>query len=536
MLWLVEVLVAWENSFAFVDIGGDIVNLFMFISRGVLFWDNDCFLEILPEMVLIIVILFNLVVSLQLNASGLAVWYRWLYYFIAVFCCCCFKVFLGAQWIVGGTKIIFGSVWLDCFYTNFSKLVILSLTIVVIIISKKKFSEIKSGVLSEFLIIIGFAVLFMLFLASAYDLLVMYISVEGLSLALYVMAARTHSKFVAIEAAIKYFALGALSSGIMLYGISLFFGIFGALDFISILFFLGKSQAFYMQSAILNIGFLCVVFGFFFKIGAFPCHIWTPDVYEGVWTPVTAFFAIVVKLSLFFFFIRLLYNVYFSFLILWQPIFIFVAIGSIVVGALGALDQVRVKRFIAFASINQVGFFFLGVSCGTITGVVASIGFIMIYAIMSIGIFTILLNTKHLVTRGSLVYLSDLSHLGIQNPWASKSLGIIVLSMAGIPPLGGFFGKLFLYYALLGSFLDTVAFVTLLVNIISSYYYINIIRYLWFEKKIRQQLFFYEGGTVLQLLLKIICGLLVFFMLLVPVFYYTAYIATISMVAPLVTY
>lgn len=169
---------------------------------------------------------------------------------------------------------------------------------------------------------------------------------------------------------------------------------------------------------------------------------------------------------------------YFSFLILWQPVFLFVALGSIVVGALGALDQVRLKRFIAFASINQVGFFFLGIACGTVTGVVASIGFILLYALMSIGVFAVLLNTKHVVTQSPLVYLSDISHLGVQNPWVSKSLGIIILSMAGIPPLGGFFGKLFLYYALMGSFLDTVAFLTLLINIISSYYYVNIIRYL----------------------------------------------------------
>lgn len=392
---------------------------------------------------------------------------------------------------------------------------VVGLVLIVLFISIGRFQKgISLTCILEFPLVVGFALFFIFLLLSSYNFFGVYLAIEGLSLTLYTMAAMLHSNVVSIEAAIKYYVLGAVSSGIMLFGISLLFGVVGSLDFLEIQIFLGSSEVF---NSILEVrvSLLCILFGFFFKISAFPCHLWVADVYEGVFTPVTAFFSIVVKISLLLFFVRIIYTVMFSFLFELQNILVFAALGSMVIGTLGALKQVRVKRFIAYTSINQVGFILLGVSCCNLAGLIASILYMVLYSIMSISFFTIVLNIEHAITKRGIVYLSDVYSLALYNAESTRHLVIVILSMAGLPPLGGFFGKLFIYFAVMEARMDWVVFCSLLIGVISTYYYLSLLRHVWFEKTRYIKIFLLEHNSSLNLVLRsvsiILCFFIVFF-------------------------
>ena len=195
-----------------------------------------------------------------------------------------------------------------------------------------------------------------------------------------------------------------------------------------------------------------------------------------------AFFAIVVKSCLLLFFIRLVFDVLFNILFFFQNIFVIVSVGSILVGSFGALKQVRIKRFLAYTSISQVGFILLGITSGNLLGLFASLMYLILYLITSCLFFGIFLNINHIILKKNIIYLSDLYGIFYYNNEIGKHLSLTIFSMAGLPPLGGFFGKLFLYYAVIEARLDFVLFTILLISIISTYYYLNFIRYILFEK------------------------------------------------------
>lgn len=206
----------------------------------------------------------------------------------------------------------------------------------------------------------------------------------------------------------------------------------------------------------------------------------------------------------------------FNIIFLFQPVIIFSSVGSIIFGSIGALKQMRIKRFIAYTSINQIGFILLGISSCNFLGLISSIMYIILYSIMSIIFFTLLLNTEHVLNKRNMVYLSDLYHFSLYNNNNSKALIITLLSMGGIPPFAGFFGKLFLYFSIIESRLDSLLFISLLVSIISSYYYLNFIRYILFEKLINHKLYYFIKQSKFNLLLKIFSIFLILFMFLLP--------------------
>jgi NADH-quinone oxidoreductase subunit N len=198
----------------------------------------------------------------------------------------------------------------------------------------------------------------------------------------------------------------------------------------------------------------------------------------------------------------LLFDVLFNVLVFFQPLFILVSIGSIFVGSFGALKQVRIKRFLAYTSISQVGFIFLGVSSGTVLGVFSSLMYLFLYVVMNLIFFSVFLNIEHIILRKNIIYLSDLYGLNLYTNEVAKHLAVTILSMAGLPPLGGFIGKLFLYFAIIEARLDFILVVSLLMSLISTYYYLNFVRYMFFEKRLELKLYYYSKKIEVTIILR----------------------------------
>ena len=206
----------------------------------------------------------------------------------------------------------------------------------------------------------------------------------------------------------------------------------------------------------------------------------------------------------------------FNIIFFFQPVIIFSAIGSMITGSLGALKQVKIKRFIAYTSINQIGFILLGIASCNFLGLISSILYIILYSIMSIIFFTLLLNTEHIINKKNMIYLSDLYHFSIYNNENSKFLVITILSMAGLPPLAGFFGKLFLYFSIIEARLDTVLIISLIISILSTYYYLSFVRYILFEKIYNHKLYYFIKKSKFNIILNIFSIFLIIFVILLP--------------------
>lgn len=494
-------------------------------------FNQNLILEILPECILVIFIFYSLVNLFNDKTKVIFQYYKWIFYFLSVLFLLIIKY---VTFDYNISELIFGFSWLNSYYILVSKIVILVLTLIVLLISKNKikyFSNLNYFV--EFPLVIGFSVLFMFLLSSSYDFFSAYLIIEGLGLTLYILASLLHQGIISVESAIKYFSLGAIASGSFLFGIVILFGLIGSLDFLEIQNYLGGNI---LTNSIFEVKFslILIFFSFFFKISAFPCHVWVADVYEGVWSPITAFFAIVLKACLLLFFIRLLFDIFLNVLIIFKPIFIIVSTGSMLIGSFGALKQVRIKRFLAYTSISQVGFILLGVSSGNILGLSAALMYLTLYIITNLLFFTIFLNIEHVILKRNIVYLSDLYGLNSYTKETGKHLALTILSMAGLPPLGGFIGKLFLYFAIIEGHLDFILIVSLLISLVSTFYYLNFLRYLFFEKHLEVKLYYYIKKSELTLLLRVCSFFLLTFVIFLPTYIDFFLKLSFSCVAPFI--
>jgi NADH-quinone oxidoreductase subunit N len=419
------------------------------------------------------------------------------------------------------------------YYTRSIKIYLFCCTIIFLILTTEsliRYSILKEINLVEFPLIIGFALFFMFLLISSFNLFGAYVSLEGITFSLYILAGMNYNSQNSLEAGMKYFCLGALSSGFLLFGIALTFIMTKTLDFGELRFlFEGIEEL----PLLLSFALIFIFFGFWFKLSIFPCHAWTPDVYEGVLTPVTFFFATVVKLSVFAFFARVLFFLLGSkgFLFFWQPFFLFVAVGSIVFGALGALLQTKIKRFIGYTAINQMGYLLIGVSSGDFFGLQASFLYLFFYLIMGISFFSVLLYITD--SNGKeILFINQLHHFGVQHRNLSIILALVLFSMAGIPPLAGFFGKFFLFFSAFKAGNHSIVFLGLVMNVISAFYYLRIIKCLFFclglqavehEKKNRSKIrstysFFLGTDDFFPILFDAILLFCLFLLLVAPFF------------------
>ena len=327
----------------------------------------------------------------------------------------------------------------------------------------------------EYPILVICAVLGMMVMISSNDLIVFYIGLELQSLSLYVLSSFNRDEVRSSEAGLKYFVLSALSSGLLLYGCSLIYGFSGSTNFELIASNLDSNEY------ALTFGIVFILVGLAFKISAVPFHMWAPDVYEGSPTSVTLFFTMVPKIAALTVFIRFLYVPFINLIDQWQMILIFLSIASMVFGAVAAIGQKNIKRLIAYSSIGHIGYALAGLTTGTNEGIQSSVIYITIYVIMNLGLFSCLLmlrrNEKYYET------LDDLSGLSKNHPLLSLSLLVILFSLAGIPPLAGFFAKFYVFKAVIEQSMYFLAIVGLLSTVIAAFYYLRIIKIIYFDEE-----------------------------------------------------
>ena len=327
----------------------------------------------------------------------------------------------------------------------------------------------------EYPILILCSVLGMMVMISSNDLLVFYMGLELQSLALYVLATFNRDQIKSSEAGLKYFVLSALSSGLLLYGCSLIYGFSGSTNFDEI------AKQLNYNEYILTFGIVFILVGLAFKVSAVPFHMWAPDVYEGSPTSVTLFFTMVPKIAALTVFIRFLYVPFLNLIDQWQLIIVFLSISSMLFGAIAAIGQTNLKRLIAYSSISHIGYTLAGLATNTNEGLQSSIIYITIYIVMNLALFSCLLMLK----RNNQYYedIDDLSGLSKNHPLLSLSLLIILFSLAGIPPLAGFFAKFYIFKAVLEQSMYFLAIVGLLSTVVAAFYYLRIIKIIYFDKE-----------------------------------------------------
>ena len=327
----------------------------------------------------------------------------------------------------------------------------------------------------EYPILILSSVLGMMVMISSNDLMVFYMGLELQSLALYVLATFNRDQLKSSEAGLKYFVLSALSSGLLLYGCSLIYGFSGSTNFNII------SNQLNSNEYVLTFGIVFILVGLAFKISAVPFHMWAPDVYQGSPTTVTLFFTMVPKIAALTVFIRFLYVPFLNLIDQWQMIIVFLSIASMLFGAVAAIGQTNIKRLIAYSSIGHIGYTLAGLATGSNEGIQSSIVYISIYIIMNLALFSCLLMLK----RNNEYYeeIEDLSGLSKNHPLLSLSLLIILFSLAGIPPLAGFFAKFYIFKAVLEQSMYFLAIVGLLSTVIAAFYYLRVIKIIYFDKE-----------------------------------------------------
>jgi len=388
-----------------------------------------------------------------------------------------------------GVGLFADSLRIDAFST-FAKIIIFAAAAFAILMSDRYLAGEKLGRF-EYPVLILFAAFGMSLMVSASDLITLYMGLEAQSLALYILATFNRDSRRSTEAGLKYFVLGALSSCLLLYGASLIYGFSGSTQFDAI----AAAAASGAGKTGLVIGLVFMIAGLAFKVSAAPFHMWTPDVYEGAPTPVTAFFAAAPKLAAMAMFARTLVEPFHHIAEDWRPVIAIIAVASMLVGSFSAIQQTNIKRLMAYSSIGHMGYALIGLAAGTREGVTAVLIYMAVYIAMTIGAFACILLMRR---RGGLTEnISDLAGLSRTNAPLALILTALFFSLAGIPPLAGFFGKWFVFFAAVNADLVWLAVAGAVISVVAAYYYIRIVWIMWFDEP--APVFERDNGGVLGL-------------------------------------
>lgn len=384
--------------------------------------------------------------------------------------------FLGGVTFHETTVVMNGMFIIDRFGVM-AKWLILAASSLVLLLSTEWLKE-EGGRPFEYVILMMLSVLGMMLLVSAGDMLTLYMALEMMSLALYVLAAFNRDHTRSTEAGLKYFVLGALASGMMLFGISLVYGFAGTTNFATL------SALFSQESLIISkgviLGMIMVMVGLCFKVSAVPFHMWSPDVYEGAPTPVTAFFSTAPKVAALALFARVMLEPFGHLVSQWQQIVIFVSVASMLVGALAAIKQTSIKRLLAYSSIGHAGFMLMALAAANMAGVQAILIYLAVYIFMSGGMLGCVMLMRR---NGEYVEnISDLAGLGKNNPLLAGVIAVYMFAMIGIPPLSGFFGKWYAVLAAVSAGLTWLAVIGVASSVIGAFYYIKVVKVMYFDE------------------------------------------------------
>ena len=421
---------------------------------------------ILPEIVLALFAMLALVAAVYTRKDALAPVLVWATagIFVAL-----------ALWIAGGgsaTRVAFGGSFVDDGFARFAKVMILVSAAAVLVMSQDFMA--KRGFLRfEYPMLVALSVVGMMVMVSAGDLMALYMGLELQSLALYVVASLRRDSVKSTEAGLKYFVLGALSSGLLLYGASLVYGYTGTTLFSGII---GAVEG--GVSVGLLFGLVFLMAGLAFKVSAVPFHMWTPDVYEGSPTPVTAFFATAPKVAAMALFARLMFDAFGTITDQWQQVIAFLSVLSMFLGAVAAIGQTNIKRLMAFSSIAHMGFALMGLAAGTALGVQAMLIYMAIYVTMNIGTFAFILSMSR--DGQPVADISALNMYSKKEPGRALAMLVLLFSLAGVPPLVGFFGKLYVLRAAYDAGLAWLAVAGVVASVIGAFYYLRLVFFMYF--------------------------------------------------------
>ncbi len=385
---------------------------------------------------------------------------------------------IAGLWLVlsTGEGLAYGGAFVSDAFAKFMKVLALigSITAMVMTVGHARSQQLDRF---EFPVLIVLSTLGMLLMISANSLLSLYLALELQSLALYVVAAINRDSLRSTEAGLKYFVLGALSSGMLLYGMSLVYGFTGHIGFQDIAAALTAEG----RSLGLVFGLVFILAGLAFKISAVPFHMWTPDVYEGAPTPVTAFFAAAPKVAAMAMLVRIVIEAFQPVVADWQQVIVFISIASMLLGSFAAIGQKNIKRLMAYSSIGHMGYALVGLASGSMAGVRGVALYMLIYMVMTLGTFAIILAMRR-KDGENVEEISDLAGLSSTNPFMATVLTILMFSLAGIPPMAGFFAKYFVFMAAIEAQLYALAIIGVLSSVVGAYYYLRVIKVMWFDE------------------------------------------------------
>lgn len=423
------------------------------------------FTAVIPELILAIGALVLLVVGVCRKNKSSKLIYRGAILLLLVVIAAIFSKI--------GSVSGFNDTFIDDGFARFAKILIGVCTVSILLIAYPYFSK---EPIFEFPILIILATLGMFFMVSAKGFMVLYVGLELQSLSLYILTSIRRDSIKSTEAGLKYFVLGALSSGILLYGISLIYGYAGTTRFVDVFSILSSGE----MSLGLLLGLVFVLAGLAFKISAVPFHMWTPDVYEGAPTPVTAFLVTAPKVAGIVLVTRVLYDCFLSVTDQWQQIVVFLSVASMIVGSIAAINQTNLKRLMAYSSIGHVGFALVGLSSGTALGAQSVLIYMTIYVVTNLGVFSFLLSMK----RGGrhVTAIQDLAGLSKSNPSIALAVSILMLSLAGIPPMIGFFAKYFSFMAAVDAGLVWLAIAGVVASVIATFYYLRVVKIIYVDE------------------------------------------------------
>jgi NADH-quinone oxidoreductase subunit N len=404
-------------------------------------------------------------------------------------------------------EVLFEGAFIADDFARFMKLLILAGAALVLVMSFGGLS--RARLLSfEYAVLLLLSVLGMMLMVSAGDLIALFLGIELQSFALYVIAAIDRDKVRSSEAGLKYFVLGSLSSGMLLYGCSLIYGFTGAIEFSAIAAAAqGVAPA---ENLGLTIGLVFLLVGLAFKVSAVPFHMWTPDVYEGAPTPVTAFFAAAPKLAAMALMLRVLLSAFPGIAEQWQQIVVFLSIASMLLGAFAAIGQSNIKRLMAYSSIGHVGYALIGLAANSETGTQSVLVYLAVYLFMTVGAFACILSMQ--AKDGMREDIESLAGLAKNNLPMAFVLAMILFSMAGIPPLAGFFAKFYVFAAAIDAKLYTLAVIGVLASVVAAYYYLRVVKLMFFDDA-HESFLPVERGTGLVMTVS---GLFVLLFVLLP--------------------